>query len=187
MSFIWPLVLLALLLVPFYVWLHFIFEKKRNKDLIPFGNVETLKEVISKTKTVNTFAHLPIILKTIALCLFIVALARPQAEILVPNKSSKVMILLDNSISMEATDIPPSRLDAARDTAVKFVNDLPKGIQIGIGIFSGNVKILINPTTKKESVISALYSLNLDTLGTRHCNWRCNKSWSQFACLWKKP
>lgn len=164
MNFIWPQALYLLFLVPIYIFLHFYFEKKRKKDVIPFGNLEVLVEVISKMKKIDFLKHLPLALKTILLCLLIFALARPTATMYMPMRDTKVMLLVDISISMEATDIQPDRITAARETAKHFINDLPKGIQVGIGVFSGNVRILVNPTLEKQKVINVLNKLNTKML-----------------------
>ncbi|MBI1857814.1 MAG: VWA domain-containing protein [Candidatus Melainabacteria bacterium] len=164
MSFVWPQALFFYILVPCYIFLHLYFEKKKNKDIIPFGNMETLLEAITKTKNIDLLKHLPLILNTLILCLFIFAIARPISTIYVPIRDTKIMLLIDNSISMEATDIEPNRITAAKETARKFIQDLPKGIQVGIGFFSGNIKILVNPTVEKDRVLNALNKLNIKTL-----------------------
>ena len=153
-----------LFLVPLYIFLHFYFERKKKKDLIPFGNLEVLIEAISKTKKIDLLKNLPLILKTFLLCLIVIALSRPTSTIYTPMRDTKIMLLIDNSISMEATDISPSRIIAARDTAKQFINDLPKGIQIGIALFSGNVKVLLNPTLDKAKALNILKKLNVKML-----------------------
>ena len=164
MNFIFPQALYLFLLVPLYIIFNIYFEKKKTKDLIPFGNVEVLVEAITKTKKIDLLKHLPLILKIIILCLMIFTLARPTSILYVPIRDTKVMLLFDNSISMEAKDIEPNRLSAAKSAAIKFVKDLPNGIQIGIGLFSGNVKILVNPTTDKTKTLNVLESLNIRSL-----------------------
>lgn len=160
MNFIWPQAFYFLLLVPVYVFLHFYFERKKKKDIIPFGNLEVLVEAISKTKKIDFLKHSPFILKTLLLCLMIFALARPTSTIYLPTRDTRVILLVDISISMEATDIEPNRITAAREAAKQFVRDLPKGIQIGIGLFSGNVRILVNPTIDKTKVLNVLSKLD---------------------------
>lgn len=164
MGFIFPKALYLLLLVPLYIIFNVYFEKKKIKDLIPFGNIEILIEAITKTRKIDFLKHLPLILKIIVLCLMIIALARPTSILYVPIRDTKVMLLIDNSISMEAKDIEPNRFIAARDAAEKFVKDLPKGIQIGVGLFSGNIQILVNPTTDKTQTLNVLQSLNIKDL-----------------------
>lgn len=166
MNFIWPHVLYLLLLVPVYLLLHFYFEKRRRKDIIPFGNLSTLQEAISKTQKIDFFKHLPLILKVLLFCLLIYACARPTSTVYMPMRDTKVMLLVDVSISMEASDIQPDRISAAKEAAKQFVHDLPKGIQVGIGLFSGSVRVLVNPTIDKTQVLKILDGLNSKNLET---------------------
>ena len=164
MNFIWPQALYLLLFVPIYIILHFYFERKKKKDIIPFGNLEVLVEAIAKTKRIDLLKNLPLILKTFLLCLLIFALARPVSTIYVPMRDTKIMLLMDISISMEATDIEPDRISAAREAAKQFISDLPRGIQIGVAFFSSNVKVLLNPTLDKSKAIKILDKLNVKML-----------------------
>ena len=164
MTFIWTQALFLLLLVPIYILLHFYFERKKKKDIIPFGNLEVLIEAISKTKKIDFLKHLPLILKTLILILLTFALARPVSTIYLPMRDTKVMLLVDVSISMEASDIKPNRITAAKEAAKEFIRDLPRGIQVGIGLFSGNVRVLVNPTLDKSKVLHILNKLNVKNL-----------------------
>ncbi len=164
MNFIWSPILYLLFLVPVYIWLHFYFEKKKKKDIIPFGNVEGIVEAISKTKNIDFLQHLPLLLKAMILTSLIFALSRPISFVYVPLQDTKIMLLMDISISMEARDMEPNRLTVAKGAAIQFIKDLPKGIQVGLGLFSGNVKILVNPTLEKSKAISILNKLSLKNL-----------------------
>ena len=160
MTFLWPQFLTLYILVPLYVFLYFYFEKKRKKDIIPFGNLEVLTEAIEKISKLDLLKYLPFILKTFILCLLIFAISRPVCTTSVPLRDTKIMLLMDISISMEAADINPDRITAAKEAAKQFVRDLPNGIQIGITLFSGNVRVLVNPTTDKLKTINVLNKLN---------------------------
>lgn len=164
MSFICPQALFLFLFVPIYLTLHFYFEKKNKKDVIPFGNLEVLVEAISKSKKINFLRYLPISLKALALCALLFGLARPVTIILMPMQDTKVMLLMDISISMEAKDIYPDRITVAKNAAIKFVKDLPKGVEVGITLFSGNVRTLVNSTLDKSKTISVLKKLNMNRL-----------------------
>ncbi len=164
MSFICLKALFLLLLVPVYVLLHFYFERKRTKDIIPFGNLEILSESASKTKKIDFFKHLPLILKSTILILSIIAISRPVSTIYVPVRDTKILLLMDTSISMEANDLKPDRITAAKNAAIKFVSDLPEGIKVGLGIFSGNVKIIANPSLDRTKILNILNKLNTKKL-----------------------
>lgn len=164
MSFIWPQALYLLFIIPVYIFLHFYFERKKGKDIIPFGNLEVLTEAILKTKKIDLLQNAPLVLKTVLVCLLIFALARPVSTIQVPMRDTKIMLLMDISISMEATDIEPDRITAAREAAKQFISDLPRGIQVGVAFFSSNVKVLLNPTLDKYKAIKILNKLNAKML-----------------------
>lgn len=164
MSFIYPEALFFLLLVPIYILLHFYFERKRSKDLIPFGNLEILTKSILKSKKFDLLKHSPLILKSLVLTLLILAISRPMSTIYLPMRDTKILLLMDASISMEATDMEPDRITSAKEAAKKFVNELPKGIQLGFGSFSGTVKMLVNPMLDKSKTLSILDKLNVKKL-----------------------
>ena len=164
MSFINPEALCLLILVPLYILLHFYFERKKYKDIIPFGNLEILTESISKSKKSDFLKHTPLILKSIILILLILTLSRPTSTILIPMRDTKILLLMDTSISMEANDIEPNRITAAKNAAKKFILDLPGGIQLGLGLFSENVKMLVNPTLEKLQTLNILDKLNAKRL-----------------------
>jgi len=164
MSFIYPEALCFLLLVPLYILLHFYFERKKTKDIIPFGNLGILAESISKSKKIDLFKHTPLILKSLVLSFLILAISRPMSTIYVPMRDTKILLLMDVSISMEASDIEPDRITAAKDAAKKFILDLPKGIQLGLGLFSGNVKMLVNPSLDKLQTLNILDKLSVRKL-----------------------
>lgn len=164
MNFIWPQALFLFALIPVFILLNIYFEKKRKKDLIPFGNIEVLQEAISNVKKIDFLKHLPITLKIILIGILIFAVSRPTSVIYVPMRDTKVMLLFDISISMEATDIQPNRLFVAKEAATRFIQDLPGGIQIGLGLFSGQVRIVVNPTLEKSKAINVLNRLDLNSL-----------------------
>ena len=164
MHFIWTYALLLLILVPIYIALHFYFENRRTEDLIPFGNLEILKQSSVKSKKTDFFRHMPLILKSLILCSLILALSRPLGTIYLPTRDTKILLLMDISISMEANDIKPNRITAAREAAKKFITDLPPGIKAGLGLFSGTVKILVTPTLNKTELLNILSGLNPKSL-----------------------
>lgn len=164
MSFIFPQALFLLLLVPVYILFHFYFERKKNKDIILFGNLGILAESISKSKKIDLFKHTPLIIKSLVLCFLILAISRPISTLYVPMRDTKILLLLDISISMEANDIEPDRITAAKNAAKKFILDLPEGIQLGLGLFSGNVKILVSPSLNKIRTLNLFKELNAGSL-----------------------
>ena len=164
MTFIYPHVLYLLIFIPVYIFLYFYFEKKKKKDIIPFGNLEVLMEAASKTSKGDFLKYLPISLKSLLLVSLILALSRPLSTVYLPMRDTKIMLLLDTSISMEASDIEPSRIRAAREAAKEFIKKLPSGIRIGIALFSGSVKVLVNPELERKKVLNVLNRLSTKIL-----------------------
>ena len=164
MSFIWPQALFLFIIVPIYIFLHFYFEKKKTKDIIPFGNLELLQESISKTNKIDILKHFPLLLKILIISMLLFSISRPTSMVKLPMKNTKVMLLMDVSISMEADDIRPDRITAAKEAAKRFINDLPQGIKVGFGTFSGNIKILTTPTLDKLQALKFLNILNAEKL-----------------------
>ncbi|WP_258949757.1 VWA domain-containing protein [Lentzea californiensis] len=91
--------------------------------------------------------HLPAALTLLALTIFTVGLAGPTAEARVPRDRATVMLVLDESLSMGATDAAPSRLDAMKVTATDFVKGLPAHVNLGLVTFAGTATVQVMPTT----------------------------------------
>ena len=154
---IWLLLLLpvALLLVG-YVWQ----QARRSRYAIRFATLPML-ERLAPTRP-GWRRHVPavfLLLTFVALC---VAAARPQVEEEVPRERATVMVVVDVSLSMEATDVDPDRLTAAREAAIGFVQGLPEGFNVGVVSFSGVATVLSSPAPDQAAAIKALQGLSLD-------------------------
>lgn len=93
--------------------------------------------------------------------LLVVALAEPTREVQVPRERATVVLAIDTSLSMEATDILPSRLDAAKDAAGEFLDTVPETINVGLVSFAGTAAVVVSPTTDHDLVRRALDDLVL--------------------------
>jgi Ca-activated chloride channel family protein len=90
-----------------------------------------------------------------------VAWARPADEVEVPRERATVVLAIDTSLSMEATDVPPSRLEAAQQAALTFVEQLPPQINLGLVTFDGVARVRVTPTTDRGPVQQAIETLEL--------------------------
>jgi Ca-activated chloride channel family protein len=107
----------------------------------------------------SLWRHLPIAVALVGLFLLTVALAIPTNDMRIPRNRAVVMLVIDNSNSMRATDVEPSRLKAAEDAATKFANQLTPGINLGLVGFSRTPYLLVPPTPHHQATVDALSKL----------------------------
>jgi len=102
---------------------------------------------------------LPPLLWLLALAALLLAVARPQATITLPSRVETIILALDMSGSMKATDIVPTRMAAAREAATAFVNEQPDSVRIGVVGIAAAAAVVQSPTTKREDILAALERL----------------------------
>jgi Ca-activated chloride channel family protein len=100
--------------------------------------------------------HLPMLAILAAIALLIVAAAKPQRTVAVPVERASIMLATDVSGSMTATDVPPTRLQAAKDAARKFVAQVPPKVNVGVMAFNDIARVLQSPTTDRATVNAAI-------------------------------
>ncbi|QXC61096.1 VWA domain-containing protein [Aquihabitans sp. G128] len=103
--------------------------------------------------------HLSPVLCLAALAALVVAIAQPTRAEAVPRNEGVVVLAIDVSASMQATDISPSRLDAAIAGATDFVEGLPSGLHVGLVAFDADARLLVAPTTDRATVTAAISGL----------------------------
>ncbi|WIX91635.1 VWA domain-containing protein [Amycolatopsis sp. DG1A-15b] len=134
-------------------------QRARRKRTMRFANLDLLEKVAPKSQ--GWVRHLPAVLIVLSLLLLTVALAGPTAEQKVPRNRATVMLVIDVSLSMEATDVLPTRLQAAQEAATSFARNMTPGINLGLISFAGTATVLVNPTTDRNGVIKAIENLKL--------------------------
>jgi Ca-activated chloride channel homolog len=160
MSLEWPGFLWALALIPAALLAYLFGQRRRTRYAVRFTNLDLLANVVSRTP--GWRRHLPPALYLLALTGLLLSLARPQAVTLVPKEQATVMLVMDTSGSMNATDVAPSRLIAAEQAAALFVSELPAKFRVGVVAFSGTAQTLARPTTDRATVEDALASLHAE-------------------------
>jgi Ca-activated chloride channel homolog len=151
---------LLFLFVPLgVVALYIVVQLARHKRMLRFANMELLESVAPKRP--SRWRHLPAILLVLSLLLFTVAMAGPTHDIRIPRNRAVVMLVIDVSQSMRATDVSPSRLAAAQEAAKQFADQLTPGINLGLIAYAGTATVLVSPTTNRESAKAAIDKLQL--------------------------
>jgi Ca-activated chloride channel family protein len=135
-------------------------QRRARRDTLRFANLELLETVAPKGP--SRWRHLPTAVVLVGLALLTVAAAGPTADAKVPRNRAVVMLAVDVSLSMEATDVPPTRPAAAQEAANQFVTDLTKGVTLGIISFAGIPRVLVSPTTDRAVAHAAIDNLKLD-------------------------
>jgi Ca-activated chloride channel family protein len=153
-SFAQPLLLIALLAVPLllaaYVWQL----RRRRRRAVRFSNVALLREAAGASRRWRR--HVPVALVLASLGLLGVASARPTVEADVPVSSATIILALDVSGSMCATDVAPNRLSAAQDAIRAFVEQQDDETKVGLVVFSGFAQLTVPPTTNRDELGDAI-------------------------------
>jgi Ca-activated chloride channel family protein len=105
--------------------------------------------------------HLAVALSLLSLITLTAAFARPKTQIDVPRERATVVLVIDASQSMQATDVKPTRLDAAKQAAIDFVNKLPEKYNVSVVSMAGASAVLVPPTTAHNTVENAINSIQL--------------------------
>jgi Ca-activated chloride channel family protein len=156
-TFTWPLVLIALAAIPVLVALYIDRDRRRVAAQADFGNPDLLPNVVDREP--GRLRYLPPSIMLVALVLLIVGVARPHATVSVPREEATVVLALDVSRSMKATDVEPTRLDAARTAAKTFLDEVPEKFRVGVVSFATRAAVGVAPTEDRELVVTALDTL----------------------------
>ncbi|MBJ7336176.1 VWA domain-containing protein [Mycolicibacterium sp.] len=150
--FLYLVIVLALAAV--YVILQF----ARHRRVLRFANMDVLQRVAPAPNT-RRWRHVPAVLLVIALALLAIALAAPTHDVRIPRNRAVVMLVIDVSESMVATDVAPSRLEAAKEAGKQFADELTPGINLGLVAFGGSATLLVSPTTNRAATKAAIDGL----------------------------
>jgi Ca-activated chloride channel family protein len=157
MNFLAPLLLLGLLLVPVLLGLYVWAQRRRSRYAVRFTNLDLLANIAPRRPSWRR--HLPPAIYLAAVTALVLGLARPSMVVAVPREDATVLLAIDVSGSMKATDVAPTRLDAAREAAQSFIDQLPSGIRVGIVAFASRPITLVAPTADHGQLNAALDGL----------------------------
>jgi Ca-activated chloride channel homolog len=156
-GFTHTLFFLFLVVVVALAVLYVVLQLARQRRMLRFANMELLASVAPKRS--SHWRHLPALLLVLAMVLFTIAMAAPTYEIRIPRNRAVVMLVIDVSQSMRATDVAPNRMAAAQEAAKQFAGELTPGINLGLIAYAGTATVLVSPTTNRESTKAALDKL----------------------------
>lgn len=145
----------SLILVPLLVLMYMVMIRRRNRASGQSGFMIT-GDVNGRT---GTRRHIPILLFFTGITVLLVSLARPQATVSLPKYEGTVVLVFDVSGSMSAEDIEPTRMEAAKSAALKFVDNQPANIRVGVVAFSDGGISVQTPDTNRESTIATIERL----------------------------
>jgi Ca-activated chloride channel family protein len=159
MTFQSPWWLAALLAVVFLVGLYVLLQLRRARYAARFTNVALLGTLVPRRA--GWRRHVAFGLLSLGMSVLVVSLAAPNTEIRVPRERATVVMAVDVSLSMQATDIEPDRFTAMQQAATEFVDVLPARINLGLVSFAGTASSLVTPTTDRGEVTTAIDNLEL--------------------------
>jgi Ca-activated chloride channel homolog len=154
MTFLWPEMLLLLLLVPGLIFAYFFLLRRKKQAALRYANLKMVKEALGTSQKFRR--HLPPLLFLLALIAMIFAIARPAAVVTLPSQHQTIILAMDVSGSMRATDVQPNRISAAQAAAKAFVAEQPSNVRIGVVAFAGTASVVQAPTQNREDVIAAI-------------------------------
>src|SRR5215218_3563215 len=157
MTFREPLLLGALVFVPLALLAYWAAQRRRQRYAVRYPAVDVLAGVAGKARG----RHLPALLALLSLVALGIALGRPERTTAVEQRQGTVMLVHDTSGSMQATDVAPDRLSAARDAARTLVRSVPEEFRLGVISFNTRVEQVSEPTTDRGQVLRALDALKV--------------------------
>ena len=164
MTFQSPWLLLGLVLLPLLVFAYVASERRRRRAAAAFAAPATSASVVPRRP--GWRRHMPLALAGLATAALIAALARPQVSVAVPAEQATIVLAMDHSGSMAATDVSPSRLTAALDAGEAFLNKVPKRVRVGGVVFDNRAEAVQSPTTDRAALRDALAAAMKPSGGT---------------------
>ncbi|GAA4226721.1 VWA domain-containing protein [Actinomadura meridiana] len=159
MTFLSPERLWLLGLLPLLATVYVILQMRRGHYAVRFTNLALLSQVAPKRP--GWRRHVAATLFLIMITLMMVGFARPADSVKVPRDRATIMVAIDVSLSMMARDVPPSRLDAAKSAAKKFIDELPARFNVGVVAFAGSANLIAAPSADRDAATTSIDQLVL--------------------------
>ena len=159
LTFMWPQFLWLLLAVPMLVAVYFWLLRRKKKLSLRYASLSIVKEAMGTS--LNWRRHVPPVLFLLAITAMLVAASRPFAVITLPSTQETIILAMDVSGSMRATDVKPNRLVASQNAAKAFLAELPRSVRVGIVAFAGSAQVVQPPTLSREDLVAAIDKFQL--------------------------
>jgi Ca-activated chloride channel family protein len=147
-----------LLIVPFIIIAYIWALRRKKKTGMRFTNTTLLAAVMPRQSQWRR--HVAVGAALLALIALTAAWARPNGIEMMPRERATIVMVIDVSLSMQATDIEPNRLEAEKEAAIKFLNELPAQFNVSVVSLSGSPSALMLPTTDREAATNVINSLD---------------------------
>jgi Ca-activated chloride channel family protein len=154
MTFSWPWALLSLLLIPILLGVLWLLRRRRRRAAVRVTSVALVRAALPRRTPWTRL--IPTLLLLLGLAVLGVGAARPQASVPVASDSTTIMLAMDVSGSMCATDVEPNRITVAQKAAIAFIESQEGGAKIGLVAFAGVAGLQVPPTTDTEQLITAI-------------------------------
>jgi Ca-activated chloride channel family protein len=158
MQFAWPLALFGALAAPALLAVYVLSLRRRRKQAVSYSSVALLRTVLPRRT--GWKRHVPAALLIAAIAVLAVGAGRPQRTRSVPTAHTSVILALDVSRSMCATDVDPNRITVAENAAKDFIQHQPAGTRTGLVVFAGSAQLAVPPTTDRGALIHAIDGLS---------------------------
>lgn len=159
MTFLWPQFLWLLLALPLLVFLYIWLLRRKKKMALRYASLSIVREAMGTGQ--NFRRHIPPVLFLLSLAAMLVASSRPFAVVTLPSERETIILAMDVSGSMRATDVLPNRLVASQNAAKAFLADLPRNVRVGIVAFAGTAAVVQPPTLSREDLTTAIDKFQL--------------------------
>src|SRR6266576_2293239 len=154
MSFVWPQMLWLLLAAPVMVGIYVWLLQRRRKAALRYASLGLIKAALGPRQRFRR--HIPPLLFLVGMLAAIFAISRPNAIVTLPSDQRTIILTMDVSLSMRATDVEPNRIVAAQTAAKAFVREQPPDVRIGIVSFAGTASVVQAPTHNRDDLVAAI-------------------------------
>ena len=154
MHFLWPQLLWLLLLLPLLILVYWWLLRRKKRNALRYASLSIIKQAMGSGQGIRR--HIPPALFLLSVAAMLLAASRPLAVVTLPAQQETIMLAMDVSGSMRATDVLPSRIVAAQTAAKAFLTVLPREVKVGIVAFAGSAQVVQVPTVNREDLVSAI-------------------------------